>query len=215
MAAPDAARVTSLESLERFRAGLLEFIDDARNALSEADSEVSRLQVWLDGEQKIHWQQELRRRSEQVARAKSELYRKQVTVSSKDRPPSAIDEKKALRRAEERLAEAEQKLRRIRHWSIHLGQESNRYRAAVASLAATLDRDLPASAALLKRAILALEAYLHTAPPDLRTLLDSIPTAEEAPASMRRGGEGGAATDLPADPDPAPPATDGSAPESR
>jgi DNA repair exonuclease SbcCD ATPase subunit len=215
MAAPDAARVTSLESLERFRAGLLEFIDDARNALSEADSEVARLQVWLDGEQKIHWQQELRRRNEQVTRAKSELYRKQVTVSSKDRPPSAIDEKKALRRAEERLAEAEQKLRRIRHWSIHLGQESNRYRAAVASLSAALERDLPASAALLKRAILAIEAYLHTAPPDLRSLLDSIPTAEAPAASMRRGGEvaADATAEPPAEPSRSSSADDASAPE--
>ncbi len=195
----DAARVASIDSLERFRAGLLGFIDDARNTLSEADTELQRLQLWLDGDQKLHWQQELRRRSEEVARAKSALYRKQVTVSSKDRPPSAVDEKKALRRAEERLAEAEGKLRRIRHWSIHLASESNRYRGAVAPLAAAVERELPASAAMLKRAIAALEAYLHTSPPDLRSLLDSIPRAAETAPSMARGG-----SEAPPPPPPAP-----------
>ncbi|MGA1401143.1 MAG: hypothetical protein ACO38P_12240, partial [Phycisphaerales bacterium] len=126
----EGAGVTNLEALERYRASLLEFIHDAANALGEADSEVDRVQVWLEREQKIHWQQEHRRRGEEVTRAKSALYRKQLTVSSKDRPPSAVDEKKALQRAQARLEEAEQKIRRIKHWSVHLGQEAARYKAA-------------------------------------------------------------------------------------
>lgn len=201
-ARPDAARVASIEGLDRFRAALLGFIDDAANALGEADSELQRLQLWLDGEQKLHWQQELRRRSEEVARAKSALYRKQVTVSAKDRPPSAVDERKALRRAEERVAEAEQKLKRIRHWSIHLGQEANRYRGAIAPLSAALERELPASALLLKRAVSALESYLHAAPPDLRSLLESLPPIVEAATPMARGA---------AAPDEIPPPTAGDA----
>ncbi|MEY3023255.1 MAG: hypothetical protein ACO3Y3_01595 [Phycisphaerales bacterium] len=213
----EGAGVTNLEALERFRAALLEFIHDASNALGEADSEVDRVQVWLEREQKIHWQQEHRRRSEEVARAKSALYRKQLTVSSKDRPPSAVDEKKALQRAQARLEEAEQKIRRIKHWSVHLGQEAARYKAATSSLAAVLERELPASAEMLKRAIAAIEQYLHTAAPDLRDLVAGIPAiggAAPAPtlASMRRSSEAGASSaetgpddEGPSDPDrPAP-----------
>jgi hypothetical protein len=206
----EGAGVTNLEALERFRASLLEFIHDAANALGEADSEVDRVQVWLEREQKIHWQQEHRRRSEEVTRAKSALYRKQLTVSSKDRPPSAVDEKKALQRAQARLEEAEQKIRRIKHWSVHLGQEAARYKAATSSLAAVLERELPASAEMLKRALAALEQYLHTAAPDLRALISGIPEiggAAVAPtlASMRRVDttgtpRGEASTDAPATP---------------
>lgn len=183
----EGAEVRNLESLERFRAGLLEFIHDGANALAEADSEVDRMQIWLERDQKIHWQHEHRRRSEEVARAKSALYRKQVTVSSKDRPPSAVDEKKALQKAQARLDEAEQKLRRIKHWSVALGQEAARYKAATAALGSVFERDLPLSAELLKRAITALEQYLHAAPPDLRALLGSIRELTPPPAtSMRR-----------------------------
>jgi hypothetical protein len=206
----EGAGVTNLEALERFRASLLEFIHDAANALGEADSEVDRMQVWLERQQKIHWQQEHRRRSEEVTRAKSALYRKQLTVSSKDRPPSAVDEKKALQRAQARLEEAEQKIRRIKHWSVHLGQEAARYKAATSSLAAVLERELPASAEMLKRALAALEQYLHTAAPDLRALIAGIPEiggVAVAPtlASMRRVDtaetpRGEASTDAPATP---------------
>ncbi len=190
---PEGAGISNLEALERFRAAFLEFIHDASNALGEADTEVDRVQVWLDGDQKIHWQQEFRRRSEEVARAKSALYRKQLTVSSKDRPPSAVDEKKALKKAQARLEEAETKIKRIKHWSVNLGREAARYKAATSSLAAVLDRELPAAAETLKRAIAAIEQYLHTAAPDLRHLLGGIPTLEGAAlaptaslASMKR-----------------------------
>ena len=192
----EGAGITNLEAIERFRAALLEFIHDGANALGEADSEVDRVQIWLEREQKIHWQQEHRRRSEEVARAKSALYRKQLTVSSKDRPPSAVDEKKALQKAQSRLEESETKLRRIKHWSVHLGQEAARYKAATSSLAAVFERELPASAEMLKRALAAIEQYLHTAAPDLRDLVAGIPaiggdTPAPSLASMRRtSGEG-------------------------
>lgn len=187
----EGAGITNLEAIERFRAALLEFIHDGANALGEADSEVDRVQIWLEREQKIHWQQEHRRRSEEVTRAKSALYRKQLTVSSKDRPPSAVDEKKALQKAQARLEESETKLRRIKHWSVQLGQEAARYKAATSSLAAVFERDLPASADMLKRALAAIEQYLHTAAPDLRDLVAGIPAiGGDAPApslaSMRR-----------------------------
>lgn len=189
----EGAGITNLEAIERFRAALLEFIHDGANALGEADSEVDRIQIWLEREQKIHWQQEHRRRSEEVTRAKSALYRKQLTVSSKDRPPSAVDEKKALQKAQARLEESETKLRRIKHWSVQLGQEAARYKAATSSLAAVFERDLPASADMLKRALAAIEQYLHTAAPDLRNLIAGIPAMGDAPApslaslsSMRR-----------------------------
>ncbi len=123
--------------------------------------------------------------------AQSALYRKQLTVSSKDRPPSAVDEKKALQKAQARLEEAETKIRRIKHWSVHLGQEAARYKAATSSLSAVFERELPASAEMLKRALAAIEQYLHTAAPDLRDLVAGIPAiGGDAPApslaSMRR-----------------------------
>ena len=217
MASPDGARVASIDSLERFRTSLQEFIFDARNALSEADAEVQRMLAWLERDRKFHWQQRLKKANEELVRAKSALFIKQNRISTKDRPPSAVDEKLAVKKWQAAVAEAEHRLRRIKHWSVHLGQEAARYKAATSSLAAVLERELPASAEMLKRAIAAIEQYLHTAAPDLRDLVAGIPAiggAAPAPtlASMRRSSEAGASSaetgpddEGPSDPDrPAP-----------
>lgn len=182
MASPNGARVASIDSLERFRTGLQEFIFDARNALSEADAEVQRILVWLERDRKFHWQHRLKKAGEELVRAKSALFIKQNRISSKDRPPSAVDEKLAVKKWQGEVAEAEQRLRRIKHWSVHLGQEAARYKGAIAGLSAVLERELPASVEMLKRAIAALEAYLHTSAPDLRSLVEGIPTIEEVSA---------------------------------
>ncbi|MHC4833143.1 MAG: hypothetical protein ACYTFH_04465 [Planctomycetota bacterium] len=183
MASPDGARVASVDSLERFRTSLQEFIFDARNAISEADAEVQRVLVWLERDRKFHWQQRLKKANEELVRAKSALFIKQNRISTKDRPPSAVDEKLAVKKWQAAVAEAEHRLRRIKHWSVHLGQEAARYKGAIAGLSAVLDRELPASVEMLKRAVASLEAYLHTKAPDLRALVEGIPTIEAVAAS--------------------------------
>ncbi|MGA0420902.1 MAG: hypothetical protein ACO3P9_12865, partial [Phycisphaerales bacterium] len=121
--------------------------------------------------------------NEERVRPKSALFIKQNRISSKDRPPSAVDEKLAVKKWQAAVAEAEHRLRRIKHWSVHLGQEAARYKGSVAGLSAVLDRELPASVEMLKRAVASLEAYLHTKAPDLRALVEGIPTIEAVVSS--------------------------------
>ena len=63
---PDQAHVTSLEALEKFRATLLTYISKARPALEEVSGDILRTRMWLENDQRTHWEGQMRRRSKEL-----------------------------------------------------------------------------------------------------------------------------------------------------
>lgn len=181
----ERADVRSIETIDRFRVNLVEFIDAGRGALTEAESDIEKTIGWLDRDRGPHWTRQIRKRQELVSRAKSELYRKQTQASAKDSRPSVVDEKRALRRAIERLEEAQRRQQATKRWIRTLQRELALYKGNVSSLSATLDRDLPHAVGLLKKMTENLEQYLALSPPDLHRLLD-VKSDETADATSTR-----------------------------
>lgn len=184
----EGANVRSLDAIDRFRAQLVEYIDAGRIAMSEAESDIERTRGWLEREQVAHWNRQLRKRAELVARAKSELYRKQTQASAKDSRPSVVDEKKALQRAERRLEEARERMKATKKWIRMLEREQSLYKGNVAGYAAMIDRELPHAVGLLKKMSENLEQYVSMSPPDLSKLLEVKADATEGVSRMRRTG---------------------------
>ncbi|UCD75885.1 MAG: hypothetical protein JSV91_02990 [Phycisphaerales bacterium] len=179
------ARVRSIDVIRRFRAALCTFIEEASVSLSEAQSEVQRTLWWLQNDQVRNWQQQIRKRSEKVAQAKSELYRAQMAPTSDGSRPSCVEERKLLARAEAALDEAETKLKRSKHWARVLDREQLMYRGQTQPLSSMLTADLPRAVAKMERMIENLQAYVDIAPPT--TEVTGIAGAEEEPApSMAR-----------------------------
>ena len=58
---PDKAHVTSVEALDAFRARLILYVSKARPALEEVSAEVLRVKLWLENDQRLHWEGEVRR----------------------------------------------------------------------------------------------------------------------------------------------------------
>ena len=58
----EKAQVTSLEALDTFRSQLIVYLSQARPALEEVGAEVLRTRMWLENDQRTHWENELRRR---------------------------------------------------------------------------------------------------------------------------------------------------------
>lgn len=185
----EQADVRSIAAIDRFRVSLVEFIDGGRNALTEAESDIEKTIGWLDREQSPHWKRQIRKRQELVSRAKSDLYRKQTQASAKDSRPSVVDEKRALRRAIERLEEAQRRQLATKRWTRSLQRELALYKGNVSSLSATLDRDLPHAVGLLKKMTENLELYLALSPPDLNRLLGAKTDEADDVTSTRRTGE--------------------------
>ena len=62
------AKITSVEAIELFRAALIVFTSQARPALEEVSSEMTRTRLWLENDQRRFWENE-RRSPEQKAGA--------------------------------------------------------------------------------------------------------------------------------------------------
>lgn len=187
-----SADVRSIDALRDFRVALLEFIDFARRSLATAESEVQRMDSWLTHEQPESWKRQVRHRKEMLAQSKSELFR--ATISQPDNPRGPVDEQRRVRKCEEAIREAEDKLARTKRWAREFVRGAQEYHGATAALGASLDGELTAAAGKVDRAISTLEVYLADAP--------DVVIAEETPdaASIaRRGDQEEAGTDEHAD----------------
>ncbi|MCL5280379.1 MAG: hypothetical protein M1376_10785 [Planctomycetes bacterium] len=190
------ARVSSLRVLQELRAALGTFAETAAQALEEASTETQRARQWLLEDRYRHWKTQVQMRSERFARAKIALQQKQVfdrTLGGT--PTSCVDERKALKRAELRLREAERKFRRVQAWSLRIEKEMSDYRGATERLLSAIEVDIPNARARLDHMIEALEAYVALAPPEMPRTVGAGPCAcpEEgqprgvAPTEIPRG----------------------------
>jgi hypothetical protein len=158
-----SARVTSIETVEKFRAALCAFGVEARDALSGVDMTLRRMFDWLK-ERTQHWQREVKVRHEELLRAKMELENRKY--SNRDgRGAGTANQEKNFRKAQARLKEAEEKLANCKRWVPLLEHAARDYYAPARQLSGALDSDLVNALALLKQKLDALEAYLTLAPP--------------------------------------------------
>jgi hypothetical protein len=157
------AHVTSIAALREFRADVLSFVDEGKEALSANEMELQRAFAWLDNQAKF-WAREIRNRYEEVVQAKQALRtRKIMKVFGK--PPDCTEQEKALRLAQRRYEEAEQKLAACKRWAPVLRRHADEYEAKARHLGNVLEVDLPKAATRLEKQIESLEAYVGMAPP--------------------------------------------------
>jgi hypothetical protein len=154
------ARVLSLDALRRFRAALVNFGQEARAALVAIDLETRRSLEWAQDWQPAYWQQEVRKAEEAVLQAKKDLHRCRATPLPGGGTPACMEERKALERAQRRLAHCEEKVVRTRQWGHTLDHEASEYQGRKNQLDAALDGELHAAIVFLDRTIASLEAYL-------------------------------------------------------
>lgn len=154
-----AARVRSINALKDFKRALAGFAALANNALGEAQADLQRTAWWVQHDQVTHWQVQKRKRTAQLALAKSELFRAQV--SSAEQGGSATLERRAVDRAEQMLQEAEQKLENVKRWARILEREVILYKGHSQQLARAVEGDVPRALVRLDKMIAALEKYVE------------------------------------------------------
>jgi exonuclease VII large subunit len=158
------ANVRSIDALKDFRNQLIAFRDSGSQVLAAVQVEIRRTLDWLSHDQAKYWQQEIRHREERVNEAKMELSRAMMSKNASGEPPPCTEQKVALAKAKQRLAEAEDKLDRVKHWVQVLQQEVEDFRGPSQTLASRLDAGLPKAVVWLDQAIASLEAYVGMAP---------------------------------------------------
>ena len=158
---PDRAHVTSVDALEAFRSSLIVYLSKARPTLEEVSNDVQRMRSWLEGEQRMHWENEVRRRSRALQEAQAALFSSRI---SRLREASAA-EQMAVQRTKRALDEAEAKLRALKQWNRVFDNRLDPLVKQTEKLQTVLAHDMVQAVAFLAQAINTLQAYAEVAPP--------------------------------------------------
>jgi len=176
-----SARVSSVQAIADFKVALLDFCQEAKEVLASIEMEIRRTMDWVQRDQLPYWQREIRNRQEEVAQAKADLFRKQITRIS-GQNPDYLEERKALRIATFRLEEAEDKVQICRTWANRqLKQAVDEYEGPARQLAGMVEGNPPPIVIVLDRILGSLEAYL-----EVGAAPSEMPASTEAPPAQSK-----------------------------
>jgi hypothetical protein len=151
----DRAQVASVDAIEAFRSRLLVYLAKVRPVVEEAASDLRRTQLWIDTDQRLHWEREYRRRS----RAHEEAQQALLSARISSFRGAIASEQMAVHRTREALAEADEKSRTLRRWSRDLGPLTQPLTGPVNHLDTLLAQDMSQAVAFLTEILRHLDAY--------------------------------------------------------
>lgn len=154
------ANVGSIAAVRDFRAALVTFVHDAREAVTAFDLESRRCLEWLAETAPRQWQEEGRRAEDAVTEARIELERCRASKLPGGEPRSCLEERKALERAKHRREHAADKLQLTRRWSAEAEREGREYAGRARQLESLFDAHLARAIASLDATLTALESYV-------------------------------------------------------
>ena len=126
---------------------------------------------WILEERPYYWQEQIKRRREQVTTARGEVFKKKLQKRGEYTPPMS-EQKENLRKAEASLQDAEKRLAAVRKWQPLFKQAVLEYHGSVQRLKDAASADVPRAVNLLTRLVDSLEAYLRVAAPSGSVALD-------------------------------------------
>ena len=155
------ANVVSVPALEHFRARLAKFRSEASMALAETTGSVQNATWWLHYDRLPHWKKEARRRADKLADARNDLHGARLTESRE----AIMRAKRDVALAQERMEEAERKLRAICHWQNALDNTIQPMVTECRRLHRLVEEELPRGIADIDSMLTALEKYAAVTAP--------------------------------------------------
>ena len=150
------AKVTSTEALEAFRANLIVFLNKAHRSVDDVSDEARRMCLWLQHDQRVHWEGEFRKRSRALAQAEQELM--SVRLSGTQQNALAVRQA-AVNKAKRAVEEATEKLRCVKNWTQNYDGYADPIVKRLESLRQFLSDDMPKAIAYLVNVQRTLAAY--------------------------------------------------------
>jgi hypothetical protein len=163
----EKVQITSVEAIESFRARLIVFLGQARPVLDEVGNELSRTRLWLQNEQRMFWENELRRRERRLGEARQELFT--ATLSSLPTGTAALLQM-TVQRAQRAVQEAEAKLKLLKRWGNELDDRAAPLMKQTEQLHGFLASDMMRAAAYLDQVLKTLDAYRGVPAPSPRKM---------------------------------------------
>lgn len=155
----DAARVTSVEAVQRFYSAVRVFQDEADGALLALDQQLAKVLAYYDYDLPHYWKEQVRRAFDEVARARSAYETCKMRTVAGHRP-SCDEEQAALTAAKRRLEYCQEKVEVVGRWAVKLHRVVDEFRAQTGRFRKFVEGDVEKTAALLARTVASLESYL-------------------------------------------------------
>jgi hypothetical protein len=176
---PERAQVTSIDAIEAFRAGIVNYIGKSRPVLEDAIDDVLRTRDWLEQDQRAHWENQLKRRRRAVEEAEQAVFSARI---SNLREVSTA-ETQALIKARRALAEAEEKFRAVRKWIRDFDNRVGPMVKQLEQVRTMLGNTMPKAVTHLAALVKSLDAYANTSTGTvLETPAVEVPAEAAAPA---------------------------------
>jgi len=149
------AKITSLDALDSLRSHLIVFMTKARRSLDDAVDEVRRTRQWLQHEQRVRWESEIRLLTKKLEQAEQEL----LSAKLSGHREALIVRQAVVRRGQEAVAEAQGKLRAVKQWGQRFDSIADPVVKQLDDLRQFLEFDIPKATAYLVTTQKTLEAY--------------------------------------------------------
>ena len=159
------ADVKSIETLAFVRTAFAAFAHESGQALSEIEIQGQRTVEWICVDRAAHWKAEIRRMSDLVNKAIKDVEHCRTFKKVGDNTPSCIEEKKALEKARQRLARAEEKAEAVRRWTPIVQQQFRETCVRLVRFRDVIDVDCPRAMSQLEHMLRALDAYRQMSSP--------------------------------------------------
>lgn len=173
------AKVSDLDAIQAFRSQLVIYLSKARAALEEVSSEVVRTRIWLEEEQRVRLETELRKRRRAMHDAQQALFGARLSTLRGE----SSAEQLIYHRARRAFEEAEEKLRTLRR---HARDYDNRVQPLLKQtekLQTLLSSDMQTALAYLNQVMETLAAYAEVRP-------SAAPPPTTAPPTSGAGNPG-------------------------
>lgn len=172
------ANISSIDALATFRAQLIVALEKLTTAVDDASDDVSRTRVWLQHEQRMFWEGELKRRAKILEMAQQELFSSRISSLE----PSTLDRQMAVRKAKNAVDEAMTKLQVLKKWNRVFDSEVEPLGRQLDKVRGVLSGDMVEAVAFLTQAVKALDDYTRiTSQAPAVSLAAPAPTEEKAP----------------------------------
>jgi hypothetical protein len=166
------ADVKSIDTLAFVKTAFAAFAHESGQALSEIEIQGQRAVEYICVDRAAYWKAEIRRMSDLVNKAIKDLEHCRTFKKVGDNTPSCIEEKKALDKARQKLARAEQKAEAVRRWTPVVQQQFRETCVRLVRYRDVIDVDCPRAMAQLDKMLRALDAYRQVASPAGETASD-------------------------------------------
>jgi len=154
---PAKANITSVDVLDSFRAALIEYLSKARPTVGEVNSDVLRTRLWLENDQRVYWERQVKRLTRRLEDAKQALFGARLS-NLRDAP---MAEQLAVRKAQDAVDFADGKLKRVKYWLREFDHQAEPLVKQLEKLETVLASDLPKAIAYLSQASMTLDDYLR------------------------------------------------------